>query len=93
MNNADSKGLVSSKEGVAKIDNDLSEKMDLELSQKTDRMCMNGEERGDIQGIRPAQWWDGTGHGMLGESGGSLSTAENLCFILPAPSLCLTYAL
>lgn len=36
---------------------------------------------------------DGTEHDMLGDNGGSVPLDENLCFILPADSLYLTYSL
>lgn len=44
MSKAGTKGLVSSEERVATINNGLSENMDLELSQRIERVGMDGEE-------------------------------------------------
>lgn len=59
MSSADSQGLVSSKKGVAKINSGLSEKTDLELSQRIAGNGVDGEEREDMQGVRQAQRWGG----------------------------------
>lgn len=81
MNIVDTKGVMSSKKGVAEVNNGLPEKGGMELSQ----IRWNFREREDI--LVSGRQGGGTGHDMLGESGGSVAPDENPCFILPAPSL------
>lgn len=90
MSTAATKGLMSSKKGVAEVNNGLPEKMDMELSHRLSRICIERRE-GTFKVC--SRHRGVTGHDMLGESRGSVVPAENLCVIFPAPSLYLTYPL
>lgn len=54
MNIVDTKGVMSSKKGVAEVNNGLPEKGGMELSQ----IRWNFREREDIHGVWQARRWD-----------------------------------
>lgn len=56
MSIADKKGLLSSKTGMAKINNGTAGQMGLELSRRIDRICINGEEGIQVSGKHRGVW-------------------------------------